>query len=131
MRKIGSRSQSFEDIYELGPHNHVYSNFNYSPEGAPNPWNETQASRYIEPRYMGGHTDGPGLTSEDYYSDSLLALPPSAPRNFNLFVSQPHTRLRPFTQRDATWKAPRLMRSAEPVSSVSSLHPREVRAQNI
>jgi hypothetical protein len=116
MRKLKHISPSFEEGFDVGSPNQGYNNFHLSPQAASNPWSEVQATRYVEPRYMGGHVDGHGLTAEDYYSDSLLAMPPSAPRNFNLFVTQPHTRLRPFAQKDAAWKAPRLVRSAEPAS---------------
>jgi hypothetical protein len=93
-----NRSKSFMEGYEVETPNQVYSSLYYSP----------------------GEFD-PGLSAEDYLSDPLLAPPASVPRNFNLFVSHPRSRLQqPSLRKDVTWKPPRLMRSTEP-------SPREVR----
>ena len=111
-----NRSQGFEETYETETPSRSYSKLYYSPRGfsASSPWSGTHATRQMEPKYKSELADGPGLSAEDYLSDSHLALQGSAPRNFNLFVSHPHSRLQLSPRKDVTWKPPRLMRSAGP-----------------
>ncbi len=109
-----SCSQGFEENYETETPKQGGSKFYYSPQGlgAPNLWNGTIATRQMGSSYRGVQADGSGLP-EDYISDSLLAPAPSAPRNFNLFVSHPQSRPQQSPQKDVTWKPPRLKRSAD------------------
>jgi hypothetical protein len=111
-----NRFQSFDEMGTPG------QNIYHSPQGfgAPNTWNNAHSTQQMENRYKDDHTVGPGLSAEDYLPDSLHALQPSAPRNFNLFVSHPQSRPQYSAQKDNTWNPPRLMRPAQ-------TPPREVR----